>query len=110
MMETAPAAPFVMSQTEFLLQFLVVALDDPAVFRQMDEVGQIDISRHGRQPVLGWFGRACGPFDQQPFLGVRFGAPVIAMRGTHSQRGKARLQLLFYSLSPNHFLPSIGRQ
>ena len=32
MVKTAPASSFIMSQSEFLLQFLVVALDDPTMF------------------------------------------------------------------------------
>ena len=34
--KAAPAAPFVVSQSQFLLEFLVVALNDPALFGQSD--------------------------------------------------------------------------
>ena len=35
MMKAAPAASLEVSEAEFLLQFLIVALNDPAMFRQM---------------------------------------------------------------------------
>ena len=42
-MEAAPAAPFIITQAEFLLEFLVIALDPPA------QLGQVD------QPIEGDF-------------------------------------------------------
>ena len=38
MMKSAPAASFKVSQTEFLLQFLVIAFDDPAMFGEIDQI------------------------------------------------------------------------
>ena len=38
MMKSAPAASFIMAQTEFLLQFFVIPLDDPAMFGQAHQV------------------------------------------------------------------------
>ena len=45
MMEAAPTASFVVAQAEFLLQFLIVPFDDPAVFGQMHQFNQGDIGR-----------------------------------------------------------------
>jgi hypothetical protein len=36
--KTAPASSFIMSQSEFLFQFLVIALDYPAMFGQSDQI------------------------------------------------------------------------
>jgi len=35
--EAVPATPFIITQAEFLLEFLVIALDPPAPFRQVDQ-------------------------------------------------------------------------
>ncbi len=37
-MKAAPAAAFEVAQAEFLFQFLVIAFDDPALFRQSDQI------------------------------------------------------------------------
>jgi hypothetical protein len=36
-MKSAPAPTFIMAQTQFLLEFLVVAFDDPAVFGHLHQ-------------------------------------------------------------------------
>jgi hypothetical protein len=43
MMKATPTASFVVTQTEFLLQFLIIPLDNPAVFghvHQFDKCGR----------------------------------------------------------------------
>ena len=45
MMKTAPSPPFVVTQTEFLLQFLIVPLNDLTMFGQMHQFGQCGIGR-----------------------------------------------------------------
>ena len=55
MMKPMPAASFVVTQTEFLLQFLIVPLDDPAMFGQVHQFDQRDIGRQREQPVFGGF-------------------------------------------------------
>jgi hypothetical protein len=37
--ETSPTSPFVVTQPQFLLEFLVVALDPPAQFGGVDQLG-----------------------------------------------------------------------
>src|SRR4051794_36740774 len=96
MMKASPTASFVMAQAEFLLQFLIIPFDDPAMFGQVDEFHYRDIVRKRGESVLGWLRFLRWPFDQQPFFGMRFRSPVVAMRGTHSQRGKAGLQFVLH--------------
>ena len=52
MMKSAPASPFIMTETQFLLQFLVVPLNNPAVFGDLYQILQLRLRRKGRQPVF----------------------------------------------------------
>ena len=45
MMKPTPTASFVMTQTQLLLQFLIVPLDDPAMFGQVHQFNQCGIGR-----------------------------------------------------------------
>ena len=87
-MESSPAAPFKVPQSEFLLQFLIIAFDNPAVFGGEDQPGKLRISRERGEPVLcrlllsGW------PFDEEPFFRMRFSALVIAVSGPDTNSGK----------------------
>ena len=69
--KATPVAPFVMAQPEFLLQLLVVALDDPAVLGTMNEILEAGIGGQVGEPVLGGLGFGGRPFDQQPLSGKR---------------------------------------
>ena len=64
MVEPAPAAPFVVTEPQFLLEFLIVALDAPAPVRLSYQVVQGDVFGKGRQIVFERFGIASGPLDQ----------------------------------------------
>src|SRR5215218_498182 len=86
------AASLVVSQAQLLFQLLVIALDPPAQFGQIDQAIEGHVGREGGQPILGGFGIALGPFDQQPFLVPRLGPPLVAMRRPHPNPGKARGQ------------------
>src|SRR3954452_12112823 len=88
MVEAAPAASLVVSKTQFLFQLLVVAFDPPAQLGQIDQAIEGHVQRDGGQPILGGFGIALGPFDQQPFLTPRLGPPIIMMRCPHPTRAK----------------------
>ena len=110
MMKSTPAAPFIMSQAEFLLQLFVVSLDDPALLGQMDQLAEPMRSRHSGQPIFGRFGFTLRPFDQQPFFRMRLLAPVVAMRGTHAQRGKSRTERMLRSLPPSDFFQTMGQE
>src|SRR5258708_913498 len=108
--EAPPTAPFVISKAEFLLEFLVVALDPPAQFRQIDEAVEGDVFGHSGEPIFDRFGLALGPLDQQPLLGARRGAPSVAMRRACPHAGKARGQPIRASLAPGDIVPGLGRQ
>jgi hypothetical protein len=45
MVKSAPASAFKVTQAQFLLQFLIVALNDPAMFRHLDHSLEIRLKR-----------------------------------------------------------------
>ena len=94
MVKTAPASSFVMTKSEFLLEFFVVALDDPAMFRYAHQIFQLGGLGQSGEPVLGRLGFLAGPLDEEPFLGTRFTTPVIAMSRTDAKRCKTGAQCL----------------
>src|SRR4051794_14280583 len=100
MMKAAPAASLVVPEAEFLFQLLVIALDPPAQFGQIDQALERYVWRDGGQPVFGGLGLTLGPFDQQPFLVPRLGSPLVTMRRSHPNPGKARDQRSCGSLAP----------
>ena len=109
-MEAAPAAPFIVSRTQFLFQLLVIALDPPTQFGQIDQAIEEHVRREGGQPVLGGLGLTLGPFDQQPFLVPRLGPSRATMGGPHPNPGKARCQRSRAPLAPGNRLPACRRQ
>src|SRR5207342_3891593 len=52
-MEAAPSAAFEMAEADLLLEFLIVALDAPAQFGDVDEITEGSVSWKGRKPVFG---------------------------------------------------------
>src|SRR3954452_21006936 len=105
MMKTAPAASLVMPQAEFLFQLLIIALDPPAQFREIDQAIKGYVRRDGSQPILGGLGIALGPFAQHPFPLPRLDPPLVTMGGPHPNPGKARGQRARASVAPGHRLP-----
>src|SRR3954469_8494711 len=67
MMEAAPAPSFVVPEAQFLFQLLIIALDPPAQFGQIDQAIERHVRRNGGQPVFGRLGLTLRPFDQPPF-------------------------------------------
>src|SRR3954454_10190616 len=110
MMEAAPAASLVVPKAQFLFQLLVIALDPPAQFGQIDQAIKWDIRRKGSQPILDRLGLTLGPFDQQPFLVPWLGPPLVTMRRPHPNPGKARGQRARACLAPGDRLPACRRQ
>src|ERR687893_1108927 len=110
MMEAAPAAPLVVPETQFLFELLIIALDPPAQFRQIDQAIEGHVGWEGGQPILGGLGLTLGPFDQQPFLVPRLGPPLVTMGWPHPNPGKARGQRARASLAPGDCLPADRRQ
>src|SRR2546422_2682211 len=110
MVKTSPAPTFVMSQSQLLLQFLVVAFDNPTVFRSFHQLAQCGTDRESREPVLGRFALSLRPFDQQPFFVTRCASPIVPMSRSHSQCRKTGAQFLLRPLTPGDRSPILGRQ
>jgi len=91
MVKPAPAASFKVSQAEFLLQFLIVALDDPTLLGQSDQIAQAAVRVQIRHPVFARFSLALGPLYQQPFFRMRLG-PFL---GSGANRGVRSGTLVF---------------
>ena len=102
MMKAAPVASFKMAQTKFLFEFLIIALDEPALFAPVATSWRrgMDSGRFDSQYLVGSFS-VLGPFDQQPLLGMRFAAPVVAMSDTHAQAGKTRVHGAARAFAPD---------
>src|SRR6478609_3221317 len=62
-MKAAPTASLEMAQAEFLLEFLIIALDAPAQFCESHEFLDCRFSRQCAQEVLGRFDFALGPLS-----------------------------------------------
>ena len=108
--KASPASSFIMIEAEFLLEFLIVALDPPAHFGGCDERLEVGIGRQGRKPVFGRRAFAQRPFDEQPFFGIGLRAPVVAMRGPHAQAGKPGTQGFVDAFAPCDITLGVGRQ
>ena len=106
MMETTSATSLVVSKAQFLFQFLIIAFDPPAQLGQIDQTLEGHVRWDGGKPILGGFGVALWPLDQQPFLAPRFGPPFVTMRRPHPNPGKARGQRSRASLAPGNRLPA----
>ena len=86
-----------MSEPEFLLEFLVVPLDTPAQFGDVDQLVESDVLRKIGQPILGRGLGVARPFDQQPVFGL------ASQANAHAR--KARRQPLGRAFSPPDGLP-----
>src|SRR4051794_39502461 len=106
-METAPAAPLIVPQSEFLLELLVVALDAPPELGEFDQAHEADVLRQGREPVLGGLLLAFRPLDQEPFLRARLIQPVIAMSASHPHPREARGEAIGCTLAPGDLGPRL---
>src|SRR4051812_7477649 len=104
-METAPAVPLIVPQSEFLLKLLVVALDAPPELGEFDQALEADVLRQRREPVLGGLLLSFRPLDQEPFLRARFAQPVVAMSGAHPHACKARGEPIGCALAPGDLSP-----
>src|SRR6476659_3987501 len=109
-MESSPASTLVVVEADLLLQVLEVALDAPSELGGIDECRDRCAGGQRRKPVLGWGVLALGPFNQQPFLGPRFGTPITSMRRTNAQVSEARDEITLGALTPTYGLPSPAGQ
>lgn len=88
-MEVAPAAAFVVTEPDLLLELLIVALDAPAQLGQIDEPLEADILRQRGEPVFGWLCFALRPFDQQALRRQLFGDQfVVPDADTHTREAR----------------------
>ena len=108
MVEATPAAAFVVTETDLLLEFEIVAFDPPAQLGLIDHAFERDVGRQRGEPVVIRFGCALRPFDQQPLFGRRFAAPGVVVRRTHPPSGKPRGQWRVAAVTPLDLLPGIG--
>src|SRR5437870_5355036 len=106
MMKSAPASAFIVSQAQLLLQFLVVALNDPAVFCHLDQHLEMGLRRQCRVPVISGFGFLSRPFDEQPLFRLKFGSLVVPTGMAHSHSGKAGSQISICPFTPCDVLPT----
>src|SRR5882724_12166413 len=110
MMKPSPASTLEMTEPDLLLEVLVVALDSPAELGDLDHLLERCRGRQGVQRVLGRFGLARRPFDQQPLLRVRFASPIVAMGGANADSGKARSEPSGLAFPPGEGLEGPRRQ
>ena len=102
MVKATPTPPLKVIETQFLLELLVVPFDPPAHLGGRDQFLKAGRLGQGGKPVFGRFLLLLGPLDQQPFLRVRLGAPVVAVRRAHPHGGEAPAQL-----APAPFAPAL---
>lgn len=110
MVKPPPASAFVVPQSQFLLEVLVVALDAPAHLGFKDHALQRHLLGQCGQPILHGFAVAFGPLDEQPLLGAQLLALIVPMGSTHADPGKARAQSEVGALAPFNALPLRRRQ
>ena len=110
MVEASPASPFVVPEPDLLLEVLIIPLDAPAQFGQIDHLGERDVVGEGREPMFGRLRLALRPFDKQPFLGMQLGALVILMGRTNPHPREARCHVIVEpSRHVTEFQASAGR-
>jgi len=105
-MEAAPPAPFKVAEPDLLFEFLIVALDAPTQFGDVNQSVEGDVLGKGRKPIFGRLVLALWSLDQQPLFRPAFGEIVIAMRHTNAHARKARGQVLGRTLPPLDRAPS----
>src|SRR5437867_5385019 len=108
--EAAPTAPFEVAEPDLLLEFLIVALNAPAQFCQVDQPMEGDLFGNGREPIFCRLGLVLRPLDQQPFFRAALGEVVIAMGNPYAHPSKARGELLGRTFAPRDRAPCLCRQ
>ena len=88
--KTAPSAPLIIAEAEFLLQLLIIALDPPCNLAKSTKASKVMSSGLSGKPILGRLAFSFRPLDQQPFFGAQLAQFVIAMRRPHTLPCKAR--------------------
>lgn len=110
MMETAPAAPFKMAEPDLSLELLIVPLDAPAQFGEIDKTAEPNVVRQARKPVFCGLLFLLGPFDHEPFFRPGFATIEVTPCNTKTQARKARPERDIRSLAPSDRPPSLCRE
>ena len=63
MVEPGPAATLVVTKPEFLLEFPIAALDQPAQFGEIDQALDRGLGGEVGEPVLGWLVLGVWPLE-----------------------------------------------
>src|SRR6266436_7450427 len=100
-----PTAPFVVIQSKFFLQLLIVLLDLPATLRQAHQAPKGIIFWQVAEEVFNGFFLRLRPFHQQPYLFMRWFATDVPMRWLYPHGHEARLQPSLRALPPANDLP-----
>ena len=110
MVKAAPAASFVMPPSDFLLELLVVAFDDPALLGRRQQILALGFLGQVRQPGLRRLRFFRRPLDQQPLLGAGFVSLVVAAGRADPHGGATRAQRALCPRPPSERAESPARQ
>ena len=110
MMKAPPTPAFVVAKADFLLEFLVIALDPPAPFGICDKLVQRCVGGKRGEPVFGRCVLVLGPLHHEPLLGSRFAAFHVAVGRSDPNGGEASAERRTAAFAPGHCLPGLLRQ
>ena len=106
-MPSAPTPALIMIKSEFLLQLLVVLLDLPSRFGDLNQSTETVLGGQIAKEVFGRLRSFDGPLDQQPKLFTRLTTFMKSVRGLHTPRPETALQPTFAAFPPANFLPAL---
>ena len=110
MMEAAPAASLVMPEAEFLFELLVIALDPPAQFGQIDQSGEGHVRGRVESQYLAGSASPSGHSISSHSSGHGSLRCQVATGGAHPNPGKARGSRRVRALAPGDRLASLAGQ
>ena len=108
--EAPPTSSFVMPESNFLLEILIISLNAPAQLCSIDQPSKADCFGQSGQPVFGRLVLTFWPFDQEPFFRSAFSEVIISMRDANSRAGKAPRQPIGRTLSLLDRAPGLLRK
>lgn len=106
--EAPPPSAFVVAQSQFLLELLIVSLDPPTQLGGVDELGDCSVGRQGGEPILARLDLAFRPLDQEPLFGVSLAPIVVPGCRPQAHGGEAGIELGAGSSTPGDRAPSLG--
>src|ERR1700741_504518 len=99
-METAPSTALEMAESDLLLEFLIVTLDAPAQFGEVDQILQSGVRGKSGEPAFGRLFLALGPLDQEPFFRSALAARKVTPRCANTHLRKPRRKVFGRAFSP----------